>query len=102
VHKTHCVGTLKLNRKNVLKKVKDTKLKKGEIKAQHCGPVSVTKWSDKKVVIMISTYHIHDIRTVTIRSNETFKPISALDYHQCMGGVDLKDRLLHSSLREKE
>jgi hypothetical protein len=28
VHKTDCVGTLKLNRKNVPKKVKDTKLKK--------------------------------------------------------------------------
>jgi hypothetical protein len=48
VHKTDCVGTLKLNRKNVPKKVKDTKLRKGEIIAQHSGPVSITKWSNKK------------------------------------------------------
>jgi hypothetical protein len=47
-HKTDCVGTLNLNRKNVPPKVRNTKLKKGEIVAQHCGPVSVTKWCDKK------------------------------------------------------
>jgi hypothetical protein len=53
--KTDCVGTLKLNQKNVPKKVKDVKLKKGEIIAQHCGSVSVTKWSDRKVITMILT-----------------------------------------------
>jgi hypothetical protein len=31
VHESHCIGTLKLNQKNVPKKVKDTKRKKGEI-----------------------------------------------------------------------
>jgi len=64
--------------------------------------VSVTKWSDKKVVTMILTYHSHDTRTVTIRGKETVKPISVLDYNQCMGGVDLKDQLLHSYLIERK
>jgi hypothetical protein len=82
--------------------VKDMKLKKGEIIAQHCGLVPFKKWSDKKVVTVILTYHSHDTRTVTIRGKETVKPISVLDYIQCMGGVDLKDQLLHSYLIERK
>jgi hypothetical protein len=31
---------------------------------------------------MISTYHNHDTRTVTIRGKEIFKPILVLDYNQ--------------------
>jgi len=34
-HSTDCVGTLKLNRKDVPKEVKDKKLEKGEIIARH-------------------------------------------------------------------
>ncbi|PNF24933.1 hypothetical protein B7P43_G09365 [Cryptotermes secundus] len=92
-HKTDCVGTLKLNRK---------KLKKGEIVAQHSGLVSITKWFDKKIVTMISTYHSHDTRTVTVRGKVVEKPISVLDYNKSMGGVDLKDQLLHSYLIERK
>jgi hypothetical protein len=61
--------------------VKNAKLKNDEIVAQHAGPVSVTKWSDKKIMTMISTYHSHDTRTVTVRGRETVKPISVLDYN---------------------
>jgi hypothetical protein len=50
MYQTDCVGTLKLNRKYVPKKVKDTKLKKKEeMIAQHSGPVSVIKWSEKEM-----------------------------------------------------
>ncbi|PNF18924.1 hypothetical protein B7P43_G18030, partial [Cryptotermes secundus] len=101
-YKTDCVGTLNLNRKNVPPQVKNTKLKKGEIVAQHCGPVSITKWHDKKNVTMISTYHSHDTRTVTIRGKEVVKPVSVLDYNKSMIGVDLKDQLLHSYLIERK
>jgi len=55
--KTDCVGTLCLSRKYVPQRVKEKKLKKGELVAQHSGPVSVLKWKDKKDVTMISTYH---------------------------------------------
>jgi hypothetical protein len=72
-HKTDC-GTLKSNHKDVPLKVKNAKLKKGEIVAQHAGLVSVTKWSAKNIVTMISTYHSHETRTVTIRGKETVKP----------------------------
>jgi len=46
--KTDCVGTLHLSRKDVPQTVKDKKLKKGELVAQHSGLVSVLKWKDKK------------------------------------------------------
>jgi hypothetical protein len=99
---TDCVGILKLNRKDVPPKVKNTELKKGEIIAQHSAPVSVTKWYDKKIVTMISTYHSHETRTVTVREKEVVKPISVLDYNKSMIGVDLKDQLLHSYLIERK
>ena len=50
--KTDCVGTLCLSRKYVPQRVKEKKLKKGELVAQHSGPVSVLKWKDKKDVTM--------------------------------------------------
>jgi hypothetical protein len=101
-HKTDCVGTLRLDRQNAPIQVKNTKLKKGGITAQHSGPASVTKWSDKKIVTVISTYHGHDTRTVTIRGKEVVKPISVLDYNQSLIGFDLKDQLLHSFLIERK
>jgi hypothetical protein len=92
----------KIELKNFSKKVKDTKLNKSEIIAQHSCRVSVTKWRDKIIVTMISTYHIHDTRAVTITGKEIVKAISVLDYNQYMGGVDLKDQPLHSYLIERK
>jgi len=46
--KTDCVGALRLTRKDVPPRVQDKKLKKGEMVAQHSGPVSVLKWKGKK------------------------------------------------------
>jgi len=60
--KTDCVGTLRLSRKDVPQRVKEKKLKKGELVAQHSGPVSVLKWKDKKDTTMISTYHGEETR----------------------------------------
>jgi len=45
-YSSDCVGTRKLNRKNIPKEVKDKKLEKGEIIARHLGPVTVLKWCD--------------------------------------------------------
>jgi hypothetical protein len=47
---TDCVRTLKLHRKGVPKKLKERKLKKGELIDQHICPLSVMKWHDKKIV----------------------------------------------------
>jgi hypothetical protein len=43
MYQTDCVGTLKLNRKNSPKKLRDTKLKKEGMTAQHSSPVSAIK-----------------------------------------------------------
>ena len=59
-HSTDCVGTLRLNRKNVPKEVKYKKLEQGEIIARHSGPDTVLKWRDKRNATMVSTYHSAD------------------------------------------
>ncbi|XP_021918752.1 piggyBac transposable element-derived protein 4-like [Zootermopsis nevadensis] len=101
--KTDCVGTLRINRKDVPLAVKEKKLKKGELIAQHSGPVSVLKWSDKKNVTMISTYHGDDTQKVKTKGGqEKENPASVLDYNKNMIGVDLKDQLLHNYLLERK
>ena len=102
VHDTDCVGTLRINRKNVPKKVKEKKLKKGEIIARHSGPVMVMNWCDKKNVTMVSTYHNSKTKTITKRGKEVEKPQCVLYYNSNMGGMDLKDQLLHMYLVERK
>ena len=101
--KTDCVGTLRLSRKDIPQTVKDMKLKKGELVAQHSGPVSVLKWKDKKDVTVISTYHGQETRIKLMKCRqEKQKPVSILDYNENMGGVDLKDQLLQPYLLERK
>jgi len=92
---TDCVGTLKLNRKNVSKKVKEKKLEKGEIIATHSGPVTILKWRDKRNVTMMSTSHNADTQRVSNKGKETEKPLCVIGCNRNMGGVDLKDQLLY-------
>ena len=100
--KTDCVGTLRLSRKDVPQRVKEKNLKKGELVAQHSGPVSVLKWKDKKDVT-ISTYHGQETRMKRTKCRqEKQKPISVLDYNENMGEVDLKDQLLQPYLLERK
>ena len=100
--KTDCVGTLCLSRKDVAQTVKDKKLKKGELAAQHSGPVSVLKLKYKKDVTMISTYHGGETRMKPMNCRQDKqKPVSVLDYKENMGAVDLKDQLLQPYLLEK-
>jgi hypothetical protein len=49
IYQTDYVRTLKSNRKNVPKKVRYTKLEKKGMTAKHSSPVSVIKWSNKKM-----------------------------------------------------
>ena len=73
-HCTDCAGTLKLNRKNIPKEMKDKKLEKVEIIARYSGPVTVLKWRDKRNVTMVSTYHNADTQRVSNKGKETEKP----------------------------
>jgi hypothetical protein len=99
---TDCVGTLLLSRKGVPQRVKDKKLREGELVAQHSGLVSVLKWKDKTEVTIISTYHRQETRMkLTKHKQEKQKPVSVLDYDDNMAGVDLKDNLLQPYLLER-
>jgi hypothetical protein len=91
VHKTDCVDTLKLNRKTV------PKCERHETNSA----CFYYKVQQQKTVTMISTYHSHDTRNVTVMGKEQVKPTSALDHTQCSGGVDLMDQLLHSYLTDR-
>jgi len=63
--------------------VKDKKLNKEKLVAQHSGPVSVLKWKDKKEVTMISTYHGEETRMkLTKCRQEKQKPVSVPDYNE--------------------
>ena len=64
-HSTDCVGTLKLNRMDVPKVVKDKKLERGEIIARHSSPATVLKWRDERNLTMVSTYHSADTQRVS-------------------------------------
>lgn len=55
-HKTRYCGTLRSNRRGLLKAIVSLKLKKGEIKgAMNKNGVKIIKWVDKRQLLMIST-----------------------------------------------
>ena len=101
-HPTDCVGTLKLNRKDAPKKVKDKKLEKGEIIARYSGPVTVLIWCDERIVTMVSTYHNADTQSVSNKGKETEKLLRVIGYNHNTGEVDLKDQLLHMYMVERK
>ena len=94
-HETDTVGTVRVVRKDVPRKVKESKLKKGEIVAEYRKKSMVLKWKDKKDVCVLST--IHDGSVVKVKSRrgkEVDKPKAVANYNAYMGGVDLSDNLL--------
>jgi len=99
---TDCVGTIRINRKGMPKKLQESKLQKGEAVAQHSGPICVLRWRDKKDVTMISTYHGAEFQSVVKRGKEKQKPLCVIHYNQHMGGVDKKDQLLQTYLVERK
>lgn len=92
---TDCVGTVRMNRKEMPKNVKDAKLKKGEIACAFRRKTMALKWKDKRDVGILSS--IHDNAMVQVKSRRGragIKPQAIADYNANMGGVDLSDNLL--------
>lgn len=93
---TYCTGTLRLDRKNNPKEVKEKKLKTGESVAKICNDgVLVGKWRDKRDVSYITTEFSNKMIDYQDRRNrEKQKPEPIYHYNQYMGGVDRQDQLL--------
>ena len=92
---TDTVGTLRLNRKDVPKSVKEAKLEKGGIIAAYRKKSCIMKWKDKRDVTILSSTHDASMINVTSRRRViTKKPKAVADYNSHMGGVDLSDNLL--------
>ena len=82
--------------------MKDKKQEQGEIIVRHSGPVTFLKWRDKRNATKVSTYHSADTQRVYNKGKETDKPLCVIDYNHNMGGVDLKDQLLHMYMVERK
>jgi len=51
---------------------------------------------------MVSTHHSADTQKVSNKGKETEKPLCVIDYNDKVGGVDLKDQLLHMYMVERK
>ena len=94
--KTHIVGPLRTNRKDNPKSITPKKLKKpGEACWMRRGPVFVSKWKDKREILMLSTkLHHRMVNCTTSRGHNKLKPMCVHDYNTNMGGIDRSDHLL--------
>ncbi|XP_054720540.1 piggyBac transposable element-derived protein 4-like [Uloborus diversus] len=86
-HKTDTYGTMKTNRKDLPKEIRDKNSKEENITAFHRGKIMVMKWQDKKPVTMLSTVHAVKFQEFEKRNKTVKKPEAVLDYNITMGGV---------------
>ncbi|XP_062524652.1 piggyBac transposable element-derived protein 4-like isoform X1 [Bombyx mori] len=93
--KTHTNGTLRVNRKDNPKEVVDRKLKKGDHVWVRKNKVYVSKWVDKRPVIMLTTReHPRIIETTNRFGKIVKKPIEVATYNKYMSGVDRSDQMI--------
>src|SRR6218665_1029849 len=102
---TYLCGTLRKNRKHLPEAVVSAKLKRGDVVARRSKEIVVSKWKDKRDVLMLSTMHAGKIVEGRKRNRHgelIRKPDCILDYNDHMCGVDRLDQLLsyYSPLRK--
>lgn len=101
---TNSCGTVRSNRLH-MPKLKGN-LKKGETASRSSDMCLVTKWKDRRDVMMITTMHENKIVTldkIDRATNENVKkPLCVVDYNDKMGAVDRSDMMMSSidSLRK--
>ncbi|VDP10112.1 unnamed protein product [Heligmosomoides polygyrus] len=85
---TNLVGTCRRNRKGLPLDVVRTKLKKGQrIARQNADGIVVSKWKDKRDIIMLSTIHDDGI------GSSSSKPHMVEDYNNAKLFVDTSDQM---------
>lgn len=91
----YVTGTLRKERKLNPKDVVTAKLKKGEAITKYCKGVAVSKWHDKRDVLLISTEFENSMIEVERRHGENVqKPLAIVRYNENMSGVDRQDQML--------
>jgi hypothetical protein len=95
-HDTHVTGTLRPNRKGLPMKIKNKKLAQQEkISCYSKNGISVTKWNDRREVIMVSSEHDGEWQEYLTKQNAIkSKPNVILQYNKYMGGVDNYDQMM--------
>ena len=109
--KTHLVGTLRANKKDILKEVLNAKLKRGKIVAKEDQDgVVILKWKDSRKVRISTTKHVpvmvpvarhanhFDSTEIVQRRNQksrkaTEKPLAVLAYNRGKRSIDLSDQM---------
>lgn len=95
---TYTCGTLRSNRKGNPRNVCSKKLKKGEVFSQQNNDgIRVTKWLDKRPVLMISSVPDHTDQLVATgtknKGNDVVKPPAVIAYNKAKKGVDISDQM---------
>uniref|UniRef100_A0A6I8SZJ6 Uncharacterized protein n=1 Tax=Xenopus tropicalis TaxID=8364 RepID=A0A6I8SZJ6_XENTR len=94
---TPACGTVNRNRKGLPRELLDKKLKRGEVHALRSNELLAIKYSDTKVVLMLTTIH-DETMIVQHRSGgrpSKTKPLCSKKYSKHMGGVDKSDQIQH-------
>jgi hypothetical protein len=93
-NKTHCIGTLRGDRKGNPTEVVKKKLKKGEIAAQENERgICILKWRDKRDVLVLSTCNADQTVPIIRRGNTIDKPKAIVDYNSGKSSIDLSDQM---------
>lgn len=90
------VGTVMKNRRNMPKRFKVVRLKRGEFVNRRKGKLLATRWKDKRDVFMLSTIHkavMVDTEQEARGDHQTIKPASVIDYNKYKAGVDSHDQM---------
>nr|XP_039256060.1 piggyBac transposable element-derived protein 4-like [Styela clava] len=96
--KTIGVGTCRIDRRGLPRTTIQQRLGEGQIVSARKGPLLALKWRDKRDVLMLSTKHINDTKSVQVRGpggcRAKIKPVVVQDYNDNMAGVDKSDQML--------
>lgn len=95
---TNLCGTVRGNRRGMPKF--EGKLERGKSSSQHTQTVMVTKWADRRDVLMLTTLHA-DVRVSCGKVDrntgvDIVKPLCVKEYNAHMGSIDKVDMLLSS------
>lgn len=94
--RTDICGTLRASRGGLPQRIKNEKVKKGEILAFQKGKMCAMKWNDKKPIFVLSTVHNASFIDFTNKYDNKAKqkPAAIVDYRRTMRGVKKSDQSL--------